>query len=216
MARHVQKDFYIGVALYSLLKHNRDAKPTLIEPFEDAAHFLITTNTSRDFHVYIKYTKDSRDENGRSWRVQLSDKDKQIIDGIAANKQPVCIFFVLGNDFKSCEIAVFYLCDYRSIKHKTGVSIKLQGDKPRMFDIMDGHKIAFRIERNRIEKGLYKFVQMRTNTQTQNKEKQIEDTYSKIKPTFIYKIYGKAKGKKRKTGYNLIDYMEGKEPPIID
>lgn len=153
MPHYGQRDFYIGVALYALLKSNKDARPSLIEPGENAARFIITTNTSIDFEIYIKYTKSKR--NNIYWSFMLSDKDKSIINHMRANSDQAFIFFVLGEGFSGCEIAVLTMDEYKQIAHKDSLTIRLSGSRTKKYDIMDGkNNVMLRVNRNRIEKQL--------------------------------------------------------------
>lgn len=154
-----RKDFYIAIALYALLKSNRDAKPSLVQPCKDAAQFTITTNTSKDFNVYVKFATDRTTE--KAWRINLTDKNKADIDTLKAKNRNTYLFLILGQDKKpSCTIAVLTMDEYNQIARKSGITIKLESDRNNKFDVMDGkNRVLYRIDRNRIEKPLGEMVE---------------------------------------------------------
>lgn len=196
MPHYGQRDFYIGVALYAILKSNRDARPSLIEPWENAARFVITTNTSIDFEIYIKYTKSKR--NNAYWGFTLSDKDKSIIDHMRANSDQAFIFFVLGEGFSGCEIAVLTMDEYKQIAHKDSLTIRLSGSRTKKYDIMDGkNNVMLRVNRNRIEKQLGHIKESEYTEDSTESIKEVGSTENKrpSEPTrniqFFYKKYRK-------------------------
>lgn len=155
MPKIQQRDFYFGAALSMFFKHNKDSKPSLLESIcETSQLFKMTTDTSDDFYIYMKYTENEQSPiklENHTWRFNLTKKDKEIIEKCAESGLRTFIILICGKgSFKTGEIAVLTLKEYNQIKHKTGFLIRLEGIKPKEFDIYDKNT-PFSIKTNRIE-----------------------------------------------------------------
>lgn len=153
MAKFNQRDFMIGAALFALLQHNEDAKPSLLENTEYSAYFKVATNTTSDFGIYIKFTKAPSREG--TWVVPLSLRDKQRISAMYAELPTSYILLILGEEYKTGEVVILLKSEYEKVSHKTSITVKLSSSgRPKEFHIADGSEIAFKVKRNRIEKRL--------------------------------------------------------------
>lgn len=159
------QDFYFGLAISSLFKYNKDASPSLIDQVNDVGQlWRISTNTSDDFQVYIKYTTKERNTKNpllTSWGFPLTEKEKERINIALQSPEPLFILLVCGlKGFNDSEIAVLTTRDYKKITHRKSISISVKKDsdtsKPRNFNIQLSKKASdfFPVERNRIEKKL--------------------------------------------------------------
>ncbi|MEA4999030.1 MAG: hypothetical protein VB087_06535 [Candidatus Limiplasma sp.] len=153
MAKFNQRDFLIGAALYSLLQHNLDARPSMIENTEDASYLKVATNTTTEFGLYIKVTKAPREN--KTWTLSLTESDKKRIDGMYSELPSSYVFFVLGEQYKSGEVLVLRRSEYEKIAHKSSITIKHSSEtRAHEFHIMDGKAVILKVKRNRIEQRL--------------------------------------------------------------
>lgn len=137
-----KRDFYFGACLFSFLKNNTDTTPSIIEKLEQTTQIVkMTTNTSDDFYIFMKYTKDSKSTNikAKSWTFHLSDKDKELIENYHNLQCPVYLFFICGylnnNNTPTGEVAIYRYKDYSKIKEKTSITINLKNSKDRFFNL---------------------------------------------------------------------------------
>lgn len=145
-----KKDFYIGAALYTLLQHNKDSKPSMIEKIQDSAFFTVTTNTCSDVGVYIKYSGHPTSESKRvvSWQIQLTQHDKSILDQAANVNKPCYLILVLGNrELSKTEIALLTLNEYNRLRLKSSFTIRKERG---YYTIMYDYYPHFKVCKNRI------------------------------------------------------------------
>lgn len=162
-----QRDFYIGAVLSCFFVNNLDSKPSLIENIDNSSQlWRMTTNNSRDFFAYIKYTTDKLPDPKKStnirWQFSLTDKDKQCIEKKATLENlPVVLFFLCGmKDLIDSEICVVRYEEYLQVQDKSTITIKKVYEKPnshpRNFFLHIGKKQSevLPIKRNRIEQNI--------------------------------------------------------------
>lgn len=160
MPKIQQRDFYFGAALSMFFKHNKDTRPSIIEAIENSSQIMkMTTNTSDDFYVFMKYTADKkllRNDKKKSWTFPLTEKDKTIIAKYHSDKVPLYLFFICGynEEYKTGEIAVLTYDEYEKINHKQSVTITIakSGDKHFNVHIGKAQEQTFPVATNRIEK----------------------------------------------------------------
>lgn len=158
MSKIQQRDYYYGAALSLFLSKNIDSKPSLIESNDKACIYKMTTDTSEDFFVYMKYTGKeiliTNDE--RIWQFSLTETDKNKINECIATATKTYIILICGcEQLNEGEVAVLTQKEYCVISHKTGIRVKLVGKSPKRFIIVDrdSDKSLF-IERNRFDNRL--------------------------------------------------------------
>lgn len=158
MPKIQQRDFYFGAALSMFFKHNQDTKPSIIEAIEDCAQIIkMTTNTSNDFYIFMKYTTKQRlleNKEKKSWLFQISQKDKEKIEKYNTNDTPIYLFFICGynEDYKTGEIVVLTYNEYCKISHKSSVTVnKKNNSKHFNIHIGKAEKDSFPVPTNRIE-----------------------------------------------------------------
>ena len=160
MPKIQQRDFYFGAALSMFFKHNQDTKPSIIEAIENSSQIMkMTTNTSDDFYVFMKYTADKKllkNDEKKSWSFPLTEKDKSIIAKYHSVGIPIYLFFICGynEEYKTGEIAVLTYEEYEHIKHKSSLTITITkpGDKHFNVHIGKAQDQTFPVATNRIGK----------------------------------------------------------------
>lgn len=153
MAKFNQRDFMIGAALFALLQHNADAKPSLLETTDCSAYFKVTTNTTDDFGIYIKFSKSPVREG--TWQINLTATDKKRISDMYIELPTSYILIVLGEEYKTGDVMVLQKSEYEKIAHKSSFTVKFSSPvRPKEFHIPVGAGTALKIKRNRIEKRL--------------------------------------------------------------
>jgi len=155
MPKFQQCHFYFGAAFSLFLKHNLDARPSLIGDVDKKTQFIrLCTDHSNDFCIYMKYTSDykpTKKEALTSWTIPLTSKDKSIIENQSA---PVFLFFICGYEKEGTgEIVVVTPEDYEKIKNQNSVTINMIGKRPQEFLIHTGkaQSDTFKVKRNAIE-----------------------------------------------------------------
>ena len=75
------QDFYFGACMFSFFKHNSDTTPSIIESTDEIQVIKMTTNTSEDFYIIMKYTKNCQNRKTiyKSWTFPITDKDREMI-----------------------------------------------------------------------------------------------------------------------------------------
>lgn len=152
MADFQLRDFYFGACMFSFFKHNQDTTPSIIENMDDIEVIKMTTNTSDDFYIIMKYTKSGTTnvDGSISWTFPLSDKNRQMIEKYHSICDNVYIFFICGEtsyskapnniyeaynldkdksnlyieEIKSGQVAIYRYCDYIKVKDKKTLTIK--------------------------------------------------------------------------------------------
>lgn len=158
VAKFNQRDFMIGAALFALLQHNADAKPSLLETTDYSAYFKVATNTTDDFGIYIKFAKSPIREG--TWAINLTATDKKRISDMYIELPTSYILIVLGEEYKTGDVMVLLKSEYEKIAHKASITVKLSSPvRPKEFHIPDGAGIALKVKRNRIEKRLVGLVE---------------------------------------------------------
>lgn len=78
------QDFYFGACMFSFFKHNSDTTPSIIESTDEIQVIKMTTNTSEDFYIIMKYTKNCQNRKTiyKSWTFPITDKDREMIKNI--------------------------------------------------------------------------------------------------------------------------------------
>lgn len=154
MAKIQKRDYYFGAALSLLLSKNNDARPSLVECSETACQYRITTDTSQDFYLYMKYTSSgiSKQEE-RTWQFSLTDTDKERINScIQIGLKTFVVLICGGENLADGEIAVLTQNEYLTLAHKTGIRIKLQGKSPKKYIVADRRSSkVLAIDRNRFD-----------------------------------------------------------------
>jgi len=149
-----KRDYYFGAALSLLLSKNGDARPSLVECSESSCQYRMITDTSDDFHIYMKYTSyETNKQDERAWQFSLTDTDKRRIDKCIQSGLKTFIVFICGcENLSNGEIAVLTQKEYATLVHKTGIRIKLQGKSPKKYTIVDrkSNKTFF-VDRNRFD-----------------------------------------------------------------
>ncbi|MCI8409268.1 MAG: hypothetical protein HFJ09_08385 [Lachnospiraceae bacterium] len=134
-----QRDFYLGACLFSFLNHNLDTTPSLIEKTDETTQIVkMTTNTSNDFYIFMKYTKDCKSTNiiHKSWAFPLTEKDKNIIEKYHNLQCPVYLFFICcETELKNGEIAIYRYEDYLKIKNKSSITINIKKSSDHYFNL---------------------------------------------------------------------------------
>lgn len=154
MPKIQQRDFYFGAGLSMFFKHNKDSRPTLLESVDKKSKlFSMTTDTSEEFYVYMKYTEKeqpSKGENSHKWHFPLTSTEKNILDECINSKLKVYIILICGSaPLKTGEIAILSQKEYEKIKNKTSITVKLPKNGKK-FTIPDSGG-PIRIDTNRIE-----------------------------------------------------------------
>lgn len=158
MAKIQLRDYYFGAALSMFFKHNKDSRPSMIESSKNNSQlYKMTTDTSEDFFIYMKYTEQeapSQNPEYHVWQFPLSEKDKSIIDNCIVSGLKTYLILICGQDsLNGGTIAILTQDEYSRITHKTCIRIRTQGQKPKKFYIVDRKSTnTFSIDINRIEK----------------------------------------------------------------
>lgn len=139
MAKIQKRDYFFGAALSLLLSKNKDARPSLIECSESSCQYRLSTDTSEDFILYMKYASSGTIRAGeRIWQFSLSDTDKERIKACVDSGLRTFIILICGtDDLADGEIAVLTTKDYSQLAHKSGIRIKLVGKSPKKFIVAD-------------------------------------------------------------------------------
>lgn len=152
MADFQLRDFYFGACMFSFFKHNSDTTPSIIENMDDIEVIKMTTNTSEDFYIIMKYTKSGtiNVDGSKSWSFSLSDKNRQVIEKYHYICDNIYLFFICGDvsypkapkkmykeyninvdksklyieEIKSGQVAIYRYCDYIKVKDKKTLTIK--------------------------------------------------------------------------------------------
>lgn len=154
MSTRIQKqDYYFGVALSSLFNNNCDATLTLLENGSSSREFRMTTNTSSEFILYMKYaSKASVQGREKTWRFSITDSERQKIGHFIHNEERLFVILICGDkDLKTGDIAVLTTAEFNQLSGKTGISVKVTGPNAKVFHIQG---IKKPVQRNRIEKRL--------------------------------------------------------------
>lgn len=151
MAKIQKRDYYYGAALSLLLSKNKDALPSLIECSDSCCQYLMITDTSKDFYLYMKYTSNEVDK--RTWQFTMTDTDKERINSCIQSGLKTYIVFICGSDdLSNGEIAILTQNEYAKLAHKSAIRIKLQGISPKKFTIADRTTSKGRsVDRNRFD-----------------------------------------------------------------
>ncbi len=149
-----QRDYYYGAALSLFFSRNADSKPSLIESSDKACIYRMSTDTSHDFFIYMKYTSKeiSSAKDERVWQFSLTETDKKkITDCINSNLRTYILLICGSNKLNAGEIAVLTDDEFKTISYKTGIRIKLQGKSPKKFTVIDRYSgDDLLIDRNRL------------------------------------------------------------------
>lgn len=154
MARIQKRDYYFGAALSLLLSKNGDARPSLVECSESSCQYLLSTDTSEDFYLYMKYsTFESQKPNEHTWQFSLSDTDKARIASCIQSGKCTFIIFICGNEnLSDGEVAVLTQKEYAQLAHKSSIRIKLVGKSPKKYIVADRQSSkALSVDRNRFD-----------------------------------------------------------------
>lgn len=140
MSKVQQRDFYYGAALSLFFSRNADSKPSLIESSDKSCTYKMSTDTSQDFYVYMKYTSKEISINieERVWQFSLTEADKKRISECINSNCKTYIILICGYEkFNGGEIVVLTQQEYYNLSHKTGIRVKLIGKSPKKFLIVD-------------------------------------------------------------------------------
>ena len=114
----------------------------------------MTTGTSDDFYVYMKYASRGEIKQGeRVWQFSLTNTDKERINSCIKSGLKTFIILICGEEsLLDGEIAVLTQSEYLSMSHKTGLRIKLQGKSPKKYIVADRQSSkALIVDRNRFD-----------------------------------------------------------------
>ena len=110
------QDFYFGACMFSFFKHNSDTTPSIIESTDETQVIKMTTNTSKDFYIIMKYTKNCQNRKTiyKSWTFPITDKDREMISKYHHICENIYFFFVCGESAvsgkpKKRKMAIFML-----------------------------------------------------------------------------------------------------------
>lgn len=154
MARIQKRDYFFGAALSMLLTKNRDAKPSLLECTEASCQYVLSTDTSEDCYIYMKYStsKESNEQMPKdTWQFSISDKDKARINACIQSGKHTLLIFICGNETLSDgdgEVAVLTQNEYVQLAHKSAIRIKV-GRNMKKYVIAD-KPLDKSVPRNRI------------------------------------------------------------------
>lgn len=155
MSRVQKRDYYYGSALSIFLSKNQDSRPSLVECSDLCCQYKMISDTSQEFHLYMKYTgqETSRVGDERVWRFPLTDADKQRISKCIDSGLNTYLILICGcKDLCSGEIAVLTQSEYEKVAHKTNIGIKLQGKSPKKYLVIDRKSDrSFAVPRNRFD-----------------------------------------------------------------
>ncbi len=158
MSSNLQKqDYYFGAGLFKLLSQNRDSRPSLLECSENVQEYQIITDTSEDFNVYMKYAGSiGHHGNERFWQFKITESDKKRFSRLIETGMKTYLMLICGDDrMKEGEVALFTANEFLELSEKSGVRIKLIGNRPKVFTVADlNAKNERTIPRNRIERRL--------------------------------------------------------------
>lgn len=167
------RDFYFGACMFSFFKHNQDTTPSLIENMEDIQVIKMTTNTSDDFYIIMKYTKNSKSRKTiyKSWTFPITNKDRDMIEKYYSICENIYLFFVCGEvsytkapkninndrlyieEVKSGRIAIYRYCDYLKVKDKDCITINIYNPREHSFSLfIDSKDNVIKSKCNNIEK----------------------------------------------------------------
>lgn len=157
-----QRDFYLGACLFSFFKHNSDTTPSIIEKTDKYTQIVkMTTNTSNDFYVFMKYSQNPKDTNivYKSWTFSLTENDKKSLEKYHSLQCPVYLFFICADSDtiesdNLGEIAIYKYEDYLFIKDKSSITINIKKSSDRFFNlhISKSNEKVIRSRRTNIEK----------------------------------------------------------------
>ena len=156
MSSRLQKqDYYFGAGLFKLLSKNNDSRPSLLECSENVRTYQIITDTSEEFHVYMKYAGSiGRQKNEKYWQFNISDSDRYRFNELLQTGLKTYLMLICGDDkMREGEVALLTADEFKSVaSEKTAVRVKLIGNSPKVFTIanQDSRKV-FSVPRNRIE-----------------------------------------------------------------
>ena len=158
MSSRLQKQsYYFGAGFYKLLSKNQDSRPSLLECSEYAQECQVITDTSEEFHIYMKYAGSIRwQTNEKYWQFKITDTDKSRIDELRRTGLKTFLMLICGDaQMKEGDIAILTADEFEQASMKTGIRVKLIGKSPKVFTIadMDSRKV-WTVPRNRIERRL--------------------------------------------------------------
>ena len=154
MSKVQKRDYFFGAALSLFLCKNDDSCPSLVECSETSCQYRMTTGTSDDFYVYMKYASRGEIKQGeRVWQFSLTTTDKERINSCIKSGLKTFIILICGEEsLLDGEIAVLTQSEYLSMSHKTGIRIKLQGKSPKKYIVADRQSSkALIVDRNRFD-----------------------------------------------------------------
>lgn len=139
MSKIQKRDYYFGAALSIFLSKNIDACPSLVECSDTSCQYRMTSGSSEDFHLYMKYASHCTiNADERVWQFSLTDTDKARINECIRSGLKTYIALICGDSTLSDgEIAILTQTKYKEISHKTGIRLKLQGKSPKKYIIAD-------------------------------------------------------------------------------
>ena len=155
MSSRLQKqDYYFGAGLFKLLSKNNDSRPSLLECSENVRTYQIITDTSEEFHVYMKYAGDiGHQKNEKYWQFKITDADKERFNQLRKTGMKTYLMLICGDArMREGEVALLTADEFIGVSKKTALRVKLVGNSPKVFTIADmNSKSEVRIPRNRIE-----------------------------------------------------------------
>ena len=102
----------------------------------------MTTNTSNDFYVFMKYSQNPKDTNivYKSWTFSLTENDKKSLEKYHSLQCPVYLFFICADSDtiesdNLGEIAIYRYEDYLFIKDKSSITINIKKSSDRFFNL---------------------------------------------------------------------------------
>ena len=174
------QDFYFGACMFSFFKHNSDTTPSIIESTDEIQVIKMTTNTSEDFYIIMKYTKNCQNRKTiyKSWTFPITDKDREMIKKYHDICENIYFFFVCGEssisgkpkklengdfyveEIKTGEIAIYHYCDYLKVKNKTNITINIYKSREHYFSLHTekSRDNIIKSKRNNIEKKISDIV----------------------------------------------------------
>ena len=155
MSSKLQKqDYYFGAGLFKLLYANRDSRPSLLECSETVREYQILTDTSEEFNVYMKYAGSiGYQENERYWQFKITEADKERFTKLIKTGRKTYLMLICGDDkMREGEVALLTADEFiQFTAEKAGIRVKLIGNRPKNFVIVDMNSKGKYIPRNRIE-----------------------------------------------------------------
>ena len=133
MSKITKQDYRFGAALSVLLSKNGDSRPSLLEHDSNSRQYRMSTNTSEDFGVYMKYCgheSKTAKPGEQVWSFSITDSDKDRVAKCAASKLNTYILLICGTaNCSDGEIIVLTQNEFSTVSHKSAIRVKLTDKK---------------------------------------------------------------------------------------